>query len=242
MLLPLRQALPPIVAVAIPALSRVANDDVRFRRAAISIVNAVALGTMPLAVILIVQARAIVTVLLGPKWTDAAPLVAILGFYALVQPLLNVVVVILQSRGHARQFFIWGIGRTIVVVSAMLFGLRWGPMGVAAALVTVSVFGETTSLFWLTSRLSPVRQSDMYWATVPYMLLAGAAGGVWLAAGRLVGLHLQAIYELVAGSGCIGTVYVVLLMLLPRGRQGLENIRSMVQELVSGGRAAGAAS
>src|SRR6185436_19537976 len=69
MMLPIEQVNEPITSVAIPALSRIKDDDQRYRQAYLRMLEKIAMFTMPGIAFMMATSDWIVRVVLGPQWS-----------------------------------------------------------------------------------------------------------------------------------------------------------------------------
>jgi len=134
LLLPLSQVTAPIGAVAIPVLSRLQEEPSKFRSYFCKGLMLVAMFAMPIVVFLFVVADKAVLIILGEQWTGAVPIFRILGIAAFVGttagPGSGWIYVAL---GNVRRQFFVSLVSTGSLVIGFIIGLRWGPIGVAAA-------------------------------------------------------------------------------------------------------------
>jgi PST family polysaccharide transporter len=172
LLFPIDQINTPIAAVAVPALSRLNDSPERYRQAYLRILQKVAIVTMPGMAFLIVCSDWIVRLALGPQWTEAGRIFALLGIVGLVQPIANTTGWLFISQGRTHHMFQWGlIGSSIIIVS-IIAGLPWGAMGVAASYSIVFLLVVTPLLFWFVGRHGPVRTLDFYRTVAPITVAA----------------------------------------------------------------------
>ena len=86
LLMPMQQINAPFAAVAVPALSRLADSPERYRAAYLKILQKIAMLTMPLVAFMIATSDWLVLFLLGPKWQEAGRIFMLLGIAAIIQP------------------------------------------------------------------------------------------------------------------------------------------------------------
>jgi len=123
---PLTTAIGPLTRVALPALSRVQSDPVRFRAAMTEGVGALACVTVPLCGFVAVGSDGLVAAVLGPTWQGVSPIMRSM--------VLGMTVTCLFWPALA-----WGFSaRGLTSLQA-----RWA----AAALVTAAAFSAAGSMF-----------------------------------------------------------------------------------------------
>jgi PST family polysaccharide transporter len=161
MMLPINQVREPLNAVAIPALSHIQNDPIRYKKFYIKLVTLLAFITMPLMVFLFICANEVVGLLLGSKWSGAVNIFKILCIVAFIQPVASTVGLVLISLGQSKRYFTIGIINSIIVVIAFILGLPRGAIGVATAYTIVNyvMIGPT---LWYCFRRSPMSITDFF--------------------------------------------------------------------------------
>jgi O-antigen/teichoic acid export membrane protein len=224
LLLPIDQINTPIAAVAVPALSRLADSPERYRQAYLRILEKIALLTMPGMALMIATSDWVVALLLGPRWMGVSRLFAFLGVVGLIQPVANTVGWLFITQGRTRHLFQWGlIGSTIMIIG-IVAGLPWGALGVAVSYSFVFLCIVTPLLFWFVGRAGPVRTSDFYRTIAPTayasvcVMVALTALRRWVSIPHpLVGLAVSAAITV--------AITLLLLSVLPRGRRALYDLK-----------------
>jgi O-antigen/teichoic acid export membrane protein len=122
---------PPLNEVAFPAYARLQNDRAALSAGFLKAVRLIMLISCPLYLGMAVSAQPLVDVLMGPKWTDAAPLVAIL---ALAMPVMTVQILIapaLIALGLPKVVVRNSIFGAMLMPSVYLFAVQYGANGLA---------------------------------------------------------------------------------------------------------------
>ena len=127
--------------VLFPALTRLRDDRPRLARAWLRALSLGGLATAPIAIGMAVAAPAMVEVLFGRNWLGMVPVLQWLAVGALPQALTATVGGLLRATGATDALFRLGVVTSVLGLVAMLIGLPWGAVGVAAAL-TVKFFLE----------------------------------------------------------------------------------------------------
>lgn len=167
LLLPMQQINAPLAAVAVPALSRLADSPDRYRSAYLKILEKIAMITMPLGALMITTSDWMVLLLLGPKWTETGKIFMLLGIAAIIQPVTKTSWWLFSTQGRTRELFHWGLISGVIAVVSILAGLPWGATGVAASYAAADLLVSTPLLFWYVGRRGPIRTSDFYRTIVP---------------------------------------------------------------------------
>ncbi len=229
--LPIDQINEPLTSVAVPTLSRLTDSPESYRRAYLRMLEKVALLTMPCVVLMIVTADWIVQIILGSQWTGAIRIFIFLGVTAIFQPIANTTGWLLISQGRTNHMLKWGLISGPIIMGAILVGLPWGATGVAASYAITRVCIVDPLLYWFVGRSGPVRTIDFYKTMAPFAvasigaLLAGGAFRRW--GGVSSGPWTIAISLIITVA-----VTLILLAVIPAGRQALHDVKSAALLLV----------
>ena len=171
------QTFGPVVArVMLPVFAIVQEDDARLRSGFLDGVRAIALVLFPLYAAIIPLAEPLVRLLLGERWTAAAPVLqflALLGFFYSVGYPIGA---LLLAKGKVRIGFFLNLWIIVLYASAILAGAHWGVGGVAAALVVATAVGLFPIGFWVRWRLIGMRPAEYLMALAPALASATAMG------------------------------------------------------------------
>jgi O-antigen/teichoic acid export membrane protein len=130
----------PLRSVAPAALSRLQHDPESMNRAFRSTLRLLAIVALPTCLVLAGAARPIVSVVYGPVWAPAAPVLSFLGVMAAARILFELGYDYLVVRGRSQAILGLQVGWLAVLVPALILGARLGGLrGVAAAQVLVAV-------------------------------------------------------------------------------------------------------
>jgi PST family polysaccharide transporter len=129
----------PLHGVAVASLSKLRDSVDELRRswaAALSMLSFVAsLGFAVLAV----TGQDFVVILLGQKWAPAGPLICIFAVRGIAHVIERTLGWLHVAAGRSDRWMRWGLLSAVVQLAAVLAGLPFGPVGVAAA-HTVATF------------------------------------------------------------------------------------------------------
>ena len=89
--------------------------------------------TVPVVAFIAAQSATLVPFLLGPAWTDAAPIAAAIAVATGFAPLSLSASWLFVTQGRTAEQLRFATGRTALIVTAVLVGLPWGALGVARA-------------------------------------------------------------------------------------------------------------
>jgi O-antigen/teichoic acid export membrane protein len=150
-LIPFTRIAGPLQQVFFPAFSRISEDRARMADMWLRATRLVGAISIPSLVGLCIVAPDFVQVVLGPRWSDATPVIQILAWVGLIQSLQTlsgeVLLALDRSGTLLRYTLIWFVG----TVGAVALGLRWGIVGVAACYLALTLTIEPL-LTYLTTR------------------------------------------------------------------------------------------
>lgn len=230
MMIPLRQVNQPVGSVAKPALSRLAGQPDRYRRAFERIIEKVFLVTMPLGAFMFCCSANLILLVFGPKWLPAADIFRWLGLLVFSQPLGNATGWLFVSQGRTASMMRWGFVGSGLSALSFVAGLPWGPEGVAMAYAGSGLLVRTPLLCLWVGREGPVSAKDLLRMTTPFLLAAGVTIVV-LDAAVDAAAHLSMWPQLGIGLSVCVSVFFGTLALFSRGRRAIADIGAALGRL-----------
>jgi PST family polysaccharide transporter len=182
LLMPINTINAPVYAAAMPALSRLLDQQARYRSMFGQVMQKLALLTMPAFAFVAVTADWVVQILLGPSWAEAVPLVALFSVSAIYLPVLMAVGLLYMTQARTGEMLRATLIDASLCVASILAGLHWGVVGIAASLALTGLLVRTPIAFWLATRRGPVSAGFVWRAIAPP---ASAAAMVAVAVGCL---------------------------------------------------------
>jgi O-antigen/teichoic acid export membrane protein len=224
---PLDQVLTPIMSVASPALSRLAADPRRFKRASFQLIRMACFGGCLLLMNTVPTADWIVRIFLGDRWISVATMFRILAVFGLLEPLAYLLGTILVAAGKPAAMAAWRSISTVVVVLSFFAGLPWGAVGVAAGYALSGIVTRTWLAFFVGRRVG-ISGWEFLRACSPFVIFAAAISAgffllraVWQPGSAVVGI-------LISAPLCTGT-YIGGMLCFASGRRFLrESVRAVV--------------
>jgi len=226
MTLPINQIRNPLESVAIPALSHIQNDPVRYKKYYIKLVTLLAFIAMPLMVFLFVCADQVIGLLLGSKWSGAADIFKILCIAAFIQPVATTWGLVLVSLGQSKRYLKWGIANSILIILSFILGLPWGAIGVAAG-YTIATYVLLAPTLWYCFRRSPISITDFF-SAISRPVIASICMGAAIFPTYLLLANQP---DIVVVGTCFGTgllAYLLAFILIPGGVQTLRGLFSYI--------------
>ncbi len=166
---PLWQLSMPLARVATGLLSRLQTVPADYRRAYLAMLRGLLVATAPGFACGALMAGTLVPAVLGPQWVDAAPVVAWLCASAILVPFGVSAFWLFVSQARVQAQLRWACIRTGLSLAALVIGLHWGIIGVAAAYAVTSPLVQG-SMVWGATRQGAVRLQDIAIGTYPILL------------------------------------------------------------------------
>jgi PST family polysaccharide transporter len=213
MMFPVMNVTAPLSRVMLPVLSRLRDEPERYRRAFLSGAWGVMLLTAPGACAAAATSERLISLLLGPSWTEAGPIFFWLSLAAIFQPLASATGWLFISSGRGRALVRWGVFSSSTTIASFAAGIPWGATGVAAAYVICSGL-RLPLLFRWSTRETPVEFRDLFRALLPPAVSVLAL--FTLVSGPAQGLSTPVLLACVVPTGYLITLTVT--ALLPEGR------------------------
>jgi PST family polysaccharide transporter len=228
MTLPIDQINEPITSVAIPALSRIKDEEQRYRQAYLRMLEKIAMFTMPAIAFMMATSDWIVQVVLGPQWSATSRIFLLLGITGLFQPIANTTGWLFLTQGRSRHMFQWGLISGPLTMGSILLGLPWGAVGVATSYALTRVLLTDPLLFWFVGRSGPVRTKDFYRTIAPFTFASIIALAASVGLRSLVTIH-NPILGLITIFITTGATTLLCLGALPAGRLALVDIKTTIE-------------
>lgn len=186
LMLTYRQVSEPLDYVMFPLMSRIQNDPARLWRSFRAGTGGTALLTMPMTVIAIVVSPGLVPVIFGPNWTELVAPLQILLFATITRPSDRIASNLARATGKVRRLALINAIYAVLVIVAVVAGYRFGLVGVASTVLSVTIVK-----FFLTNQLArSILGIGFIQSLSPFvsgilvaLCIAAIAGAIWLIAG-----------------------------------------------------------
>jgi PST family polysaccharide transporter len=233
LLMPMQQINAPLAAVAVPALSRLADSPERYRDAYLKILEKLVMITMPLGAFMIATSDWLVLLLLGPQWKETATIFMLLGIAAIIQPVTKTSWWLFSTQGRSRDLFHWGIISAVIAVGSIIAGLPWGAKGVAATYAISDLCIATPLLFWYVGRRGPIRVSHFYHTIAPSAAASLCALGTVVITRPWLMMVSWLIGRLSLAFAITLAVALLVFAALPTGRKAIRNLTEVLLMIVT---------
>ncbi len=196
--------------IAVSALARVQEEPARFKNYFLKSYALVLTCTLPITVACALLADDIVVVLLGAKWSAAAPIFRLMAPTILTFALINPLGWMMFGSGRVGRSLKMAFVIAPAVILGYACGLPYGPTGVAlgySAMMTLLCF---PLMRWATSG-SAISFADLLHVIRPPLTSAAVAAVLTLGAVTLIGDSLSPLLRLVVSGSMILTSYILML-------------------------------
>ena len=185
-----------------------------------SIVEKLIICATPICLLCVFFSESVVSVLLGPKWPAAAPILSILAINGLTQPLVNSAGWLFISQDRTKDLLKWGLISAPVIVASFVVGLPFGPQGVAIS-YTCTFAVITPMLLAYVARKGPVKLGQFaYLGKVALQYAACNATGLFICS-RLTANQTDW-FQLVTATILAGALTFGLLLSSAHGRKTIQ--------------------
>lgn len=199
-----------VLAQAIfPFFSSIQHDAEKLRRAFLATIRYTQAFVVPLSLGLLLTAEPAVKVLFGEQWYAAIPVLQVLAVFSLIGSIGVNAGDVYKALGRPDILVKLSAVELTMLVPALIFGARWGLIGVAWAHAAVAVIDSLVRLV-VASRMVGFDFGDVW-----RQLRPSALAGLWLTAAALGAGALTAdlgpLSRLLAMAAAGGTTYAVAL-------------------------------
>ncbi|MFM2314267.1 MAG: hypothetical protein RLZZ04_3543 [Cyanobacteriota bacterium] len=230
-LLPINQINVPVNRVALPALSRLQNDPVRYQKYYERALLAITFLGMPLVMFLCVCADQVILLLLGKQWLNVIPIFQFLIPAAFIGTFNLATGWVYQSLNRNDRQLRWGIFSSMINVIIFLVAIRWGALGVAAAYGLSRIVIVAPSIIYCYQGTWLKLTDFVSIIFLPTFGSIGAAIGVFILQRLFWGqIELNTLFSLALDCLFYIVFYASIWFLIPQGRKHLRDILQIVVE------------
>jgi O-antigen/teichoic acid export membrane protein len=197
--------------VAFSALSRVQDDPPRLKSYFLKGYSLVLALTLPITIVCAIFAREAISVLLGPKWTEAVPIFRLLAPTILIFAMINPFSWLLFAIGKVGRSLKIALVIAPLVIAGYVIGLRYGPKGVALGYSVAMALWILPHIAWCVHGTA-----ISFWNVIETLsrpLLSGVVASILpLILEWTYSQQTSALFRLVAGVTLFLGVYVLMLL------------------------------
>lgn len=214
---PTTQVHGPLLGVAVASLSRVRHDPERYRAYCRMGLLPVFSLCLPALAFMIVEARAVILLLLGEQWSAAVPLFRLFCIAAFVGCMAVVTKWLYLSWGETKRQLQWSLIATPMMIVAVMAGSRWGAYGVAVGFTVATCLLAYPSVAFCLKTL-PLSTADFFGILWRPAVASIASAAVLLASPATLRFPENVVVALGLKLALFGVLYAVFWIGLPGGR------------------------
>ncbi|WP_152266622.1 MOP flippase family protein [Agriterribacter humi] len=128
---------PILTRVAFPVMAKVQNDIPKLKSIYLKMQSVLAFINFPVFIFMFFYAEAVILLIFGSRWLDAAMPLRILSLYAMIRSTMNPIGSLQLARGRADQGFYWNLVQSVILIVAVYLGSRGGILGVCYTLLGI---------------------------------------------------------------------------------------------------------
>lgn len=149
LMMPLNQILTPLTTVALPVLSRLADDSIRFNSYLHRAQIVLAYPAVLLFSIMASAAHPLIKIVFGDQWLPSAAIFQLLAVAGAFQAIGYIGYWVFLAKGLTGSHFRFSLISRTILILAILVGSNWGPWGIAAGYSIGTVLNWPLVLLWL---------------------------------------------------------------------------------------------
>ena len=220
----------PLASVALPSLSSLQDDLLRFKLYYKQLLEALAIITMPIAGFIFIASKSMVLVLLGEKWLPVAPIMRWLSVAAFLQPVSGLFGLVLLAQGLAKRHLYSGLISAIVLSFVFISSVNFG-VETLAMIYAATGYVLFVPIFLFVSRNTGINLKDFFLSVWRAALstLCAVLLLYFINFSRLIEFQ---ILKLLIDFIQFGLFYFTLLILLPGGRLHLLGLRDRFKQAI----------
>ena len=169
-----------------PLLSREAGDQHALARRLLVCTQLLATATVPVMAWLACAAHQLVPIVLGPQWQPTAAIISVLALAGAREAVYYVTPSLMKATGNAALNLRFEIASTLIQVTGIVIGLRFGVVGVAAGYALAGL-AVTPILLLVQRRLTALSVRRQLGALIPPIVCGAAGAAAYLAVAAIAG-------------------------------------------------------
>jgi PST family polysaccharide transporter len=232
--LPAGQILQPLSSVALSTLSRLQGDKARFALYYTKAVSMVTfLGTVA-AVVLVLSARDLIPLLLGPQWSETGLILMAFSPGIAAMLVYGTISWLHLSLGTPGRWLRWNIFATIITVISFVSAAPFGAVAMAAAYSSAKFLLVLPGL-WYAGRPIEMSIIALLRSIWPYFVAGLSTSIVWLSLPACWPLFSEVFTELSLLNRVVMTVlitpclYIVMVVILQRSFVTIRELRELIR-------------
>ena len=227
LLLPIQQINNPITSVALPTLSSLQTDTVRYSRYYYKAILLITTLGMPIVGFMFATADKMILLILGQQWLGAVPIFRLLAPAAFVGTFNVAGGWVYQSLGRTERQFRIGTVTAIIISTIFVVSVNWGIEGVATA------YGTTTPILTATSIMYSYHNTPLQFRQFVITIFRPGFASITASIAIIclnyfvLSAYNNLLPSLFIDFAVYGALYLIFWLSLPGGKQTLQEILSV---------------
>jgi len=219
---PLNQLLSPISQVSVPLLSRLQGKVDLYKTSYKHMLRLALTLTMPAMLFCVILAKNLVPLMLGAKWAPAAPIFAWVCFGGLMAPIFSSTGWIFTTQNRTEEQMKASIATALISIVSFAIGVHWGAVGVACVSALSFTFLQVPFMLYVMTRKGGLSLAEIVRTVTPFWITTAlvAIPLFWMRS-------ISTLAEMIGLMILNYALFVVLLIVLPGGREFLKMARSI---------------
>lgn len=213
--------------VTYPLFAKIKDNDATLKNAYIKLMKMVIFVVAPVMFFVIVYAEPIIRFLLGDKWLEAVPFLQILSLSAILYPIHQYNLNILNVKGRSDLFLKLDIIKKFVLVITILISMQFGMIGLAWGQVASSIIALFINSFYSGKFINLTLWIQVKMLIPSIIISAFLAGAVYLIKQNFL-FGLMDIVNITIGGIIFFLAYIILNFILKN--DSLEEIKILFRE------------
>ncbi len=220
--LPVNNIRNPINSVAIPVMTRIKEEEVRFRKYFTMQVSILSILVIPLMTFVYFNAGDLIEFLFGPTWMEMEFVFKMLALTAIFQPVMGIRGSAMVALGKSKLYLKTGIIGAVFTVTSFIVGTPFGINGVAIAYFISFVLNQFVAIPLVFSNTF-LKIRDMVEGLYPTVIATGMGAIANLLLQRVLG-GVPLFFRLALNGLLLYGAFLVIMVIIPRGREQLMTI------------------
>jgi polysaccharide transporter, PST family len=220
--------------VATPTLSKLRDDLDALKRAWSTALSSLVFFAAPAFAVLAVVGQDLVVLLLGPKWETAGTILSVLALRGPAHVVANTLGWLHVAAGRPDRWRHWGVLNCGFTIIALLCGLRYGAIGVAASYAVLTYITTIPSIAYAGKPLG-IRTRDVVATVGPQVICSLATAALGFALRETLFASASAPMRLVLLPLICGAFYLAVMVLGFRMTKPLAVAASLLRRRAASG-------
>lgn len=168
--LPMRNISDVVSKVLFPSFTKLKDSPAKIKSIYFRVCRSVILIVSPLMVFLFVYADLLVGLVFGDRWNEMIPIIRVFSILAINQSIGTLISNLYMAHGKTKEMFVLGTILRCLLIASIVFGLRWGIVGVALSYTIASYVSSYVNHFYV-GKISGFTMKEFFGNISPVLVL-----------------------------------------------------------------------